>query len=353
MSSSSSNIDIIDTIPFEDIELATNNFADENLLTQTSYLKLYKGRLVQSSGELVDIVVRTWKHTITSYYEYQTQKSITHNELDMLEALRHKNIVPIFKIYGANDGGILHPVIINKHEANGSLDKHLSSSTLGWIQRLHICIGIARALSYLHYDAYENHKVIHGNIKSSKILLDQVWEPKLHGFGFAVKVKRNELHLTDKYNGSILYMDPAYETARDLTTKSDVFSFGVVLFEVLFGIEASVVTLDHKDNWYFVRMARANYEEKTLDEKIDPDLLKQMNMESLKIFSETAYFCLKERRLERPDMKKVFQRLEKALKLQPADDQSPVRPSICQTLVFTFFVLLSTYLSIYYNGPIY
>nr|XP_043609238.1 uncharacterized protein LOC122581141 isoform X2 [Erigeron canadensis] len=302
------------SIPFSDIESATNNFADECLVTQTSSSKIYKGRLLmQSSGEYVNIVVRKCLKPHNAL-----------NEVNILKDLTHKNIAPTLKIFYRKD--IL--VKINEHEANESLDKHLY--TLSWMQRLHICVGIARALTYLHYDAEEYHSVIHGNIKSSKILLDHDWEPKLYDFGFAVRAKRNQIYLTDKYNGSLLYMDPAYKTTEGLTHKSDVFSFGVVLFEVLFGMVASSVvpTPGHKaDHWYFARMARAGYEEKTLDEKIDPDLRKQMScLESLNIFSETAYFCLKEQRSQRPDMKKVLQKLERALELQHKHDQSLGHP---------------------------
>nr|XP_043611700.1 uncharacterized protein LOC122583349 [Erigeron canadensis] len=291
------------SILYEDIKSATNNYADENLVKQTTSSNIYKGRLVQTSGEVINIVVRRC-----------TQLHIAANEIIMLKDLRHENILPIFKFCEMVDT----LVIINKHEANESLDKHLSCSTLGWMQRLHICVGIARALTYLHYDAEVNHCVIHGNIKSSKILLDHDWEPKLHGFGFAVRAKRNQLYNTDKYNRSLYYMDPAYEHTRGLTHKSDVFSFGVVLFEALFGRDASSVlsTPDHNDKLYFARLARVHYEEKTLDDMIDPYLRVQMNLESLIVFSETAYFCLKEKPSERPDMKKVLQRLNSALELQ-------------------------------------
>nr|XP_043608996.1 uncharacterized protein LOC122580917 [Erigeron canadensis] len=298
-------------IPFEELKSATNNFDDKNLLSQTSSTNIYKGQLMQSSREFINIVVRI-----------SMRRHIANNEIIMLKDLKHENVVPTFKICGTADT----LVIINKHEVNESLDKHLSnSSTLSWMQRLHICVGIARALCYLHHDAEANHSVIHGNIKSSKILLDHHWEPKLHGFGFAVRARRNHLYLTDIYNGSLLYMDPAFETTGGLTNKSDVFSFGVVLFEVLFGMVASFVpTPDHYDNWYFARMARASYEEKTLDDMIHFDLQEQMNLESFNIFSETAYFCLKEERSQRPDMNKVLQRLERALELQYKHDQSLV-----------------------------
>ncbi|KAJ0511663.1 putative protein kinase RLK-Pelle-LRR-I-1 family [Helianthus annuus] len=290
-------------IPIEEIELATNNFSDENLLTRGSSFNVYKGQLLLQQGDSVNIVARKCR-----------QLAIFSTEVNVLKDLKHKNIVSTYKW---TDKGI----IINKYEANESLDKHLSSPTLTWMRRLLICVGVAHALSYLHYDAAENQYAIHGNIRSSKILLDHNWEPKLHGFKFAVKARKHHLHLTGKYNGSLHYMDPAYEDTRGLNHKSDIFSFGVVLFEVLFGREASI---PNDDNWYFARMARAHYEERKLDDLIDPVLRKQMNLQSLNMFAEIAYCCIKEKRSQRPDMKTIRTRLERTLELQRKHEQSTV-----------------------------
>ncbi|KAJ0511656.1 putative protein kinase RLK-Pelle-LRR-I-1 family [Helianthus annuus] len=285
-------------IPIEEIEYATNNFADENLLTRGSSFHVYKGQLLLQQGDSINIVARKCPQSL-----------IVATELGFLQHLKHKNIVSPYKFSETEDEGI----VINKYEANESLDKHLGSPTLTWMRRLLICVGVAHALSYLHYDAKENHYVIHGNIKSSKILLDHNWEPKLHGFKFAVKARKHHIHLTNKYNGSLHYMDPAYEDTRGFNHKSDVFSFGVVLFEVLFGREASI---PNDDNWYFARMARAHFEDRKLDNLIDPALRKQMNLQSLNLFAEIAYCCIKEQRSQRPDMNTMRTRLERALELQ-------------------------------------
>ncbi|KAM0065844.1 putative protein kinase RLK-Pelle-L-LEC family [Helianthus debilis subsp. tardiflorus] len=295
-------------IPLKKIELATNNFADENLLTQGVSFKVYKGQLLES-GNLIDIVARK-----------SMQRSIVANEVSITKNIHHKNILSIYKITYMKDGML----IINKEEANGSLEKHLSDpTTLTWMRRLHICVGVAHALKYLHYDIEENHYVIHGNIKSSKILLDHEWEPKLHGFGFAGRAKKHHLHLTHKYNGSLQYMDPSYENTIGLTHKSDVFSFGVLLFEVLFGKEAFI---ENNDNWYFARLARSHYEDSKLGDLINPDLQKQMSNQSFNIFAETAYYCLKELRTQRPDMNQVLSKLEKALELQQKHEL-PITPA--------------------------
>ncbi|KAF5784133.1 putative protein kinase RLK-Pelle-CR4L family [Helianthus annuus] len=201
-------------IPIEEIEYATNNFADENLLTRGSSFHVYKGQLLLQQGDSINIVARICPQWV-----------IVDTELMFFQHLKHKNIVSTYKWtlkdIDKDDEAF---IIINKYEANESLDKHLGSPTLTWMQRLLICVGVAHAPSYLHYDAGENHYLIHGNIRSSKILLDHNWEPKLHGFKFAVIAKTHHLHLTGKYNGSLHYMDPAYEDTRGLNHKSDIFS---------------------------------------------------------------------------------------------------------------------------------
>ncbi|XP_076956573.1 receptor-like protein kinase HERK 1 [Bidens hawaiensis] len=293
-------------IPYAEIESATNNFADENLLTQGTYCKVYKGQLLQSE-ELINIVVRKSR-----------QQFLTFNELMFYKGLKHKNIDSVLKIASTEN----ETLIIQKYEVNESLNKHLSGLTLTWMRRLHICVGVARALKSLHYD----YNIIHGNIKSSKILLDHNWEPKLHGFAFAVADEHDGPKSTSKYLRALQYLDPAHENTHNyVTNKSDIFSFGVLLFEVLFGKEASI---QNNDNWYFARLARSHYEEGKLDDLIDPDLRRQMNSQSLNIFAETAYCCLKVRPSERPDANQLLAKLEKTLELQHKHDQSIVAAAI-------------------------
>ncbi|KAL8199928.1 hypothetical protein R6Q57_013496 [Mikania cordata] len=243
------------TMTLKEIASATNNFADENIIARGSYGHVYKGSLLDHSGYLIRIVVRR---------SLRPKESFVVNDLKMYKNLKHKYIISPLKVdYHTYD----QVYTIHKYEANESLDKHLT--TLSWMQRLQICAGVAHALRYLHYGLKDDCSVIHGNIKSSKILLDHNWESKLHDFRCATKVKRHHLYLTSGYCGTLQYMDPAFESTGGLTHKSDVFFFGVVLFEVLFGTKASA---QQGDNWYFAKMARLGYEENRLDDIIDRDL---------------------------------------------------------------------------------
>ncbi|KAK1431367.1 hypothetical protein QVD17_07824 [Tagetes erecta] len=243
--------------------------------------------------------------------ESKEQLSDFENKLKLYDSLNHKNILSV-------NGGRKSSV----HEGIESLEKHLTAdSTLSWMQRLQICVDVADALRYLHFDLKDDSSVIHGNVNSSVILLNKDnFTPILHGFRYAVKVKRHSRYISRKYYGSLQYKDPAFESTGGLTHKSDVYSFGVVLFEVLFGLNASV---HEDDNRSFAQMARHYYDEKRLDEKINDDLRKQMDDQSLHLFSQTAYFCLEEQQAKRPDMEQVFKRLKKALELH----QSFVHPT--------------------------
>ncbi|KAL8263417.1 hypothetical protein R6Q59_024766 [Mikania micrantha] len=169
-------------IPLKEIASATNNFADENVIARGSHAHVYKGALSDSSGDLISVVVRGC---------LKRKGGVIVNDLMMYKNLKHKNIISLFKFKDTHG----ETYTIHKYESNESLDKHLT--TLSWMQRLQICAGVAHALRYLHFGLKDDYSVIHGNIKTSKILLDHNWEPKLHDFRCSVKVKRGQPVRTD------------------------------------------------------------------------------------------------------------------------------------------------------------
>nr|GEV28949.1 receptor-like protein kinase HERK 1 [Tanacetum cinerariifolium] len=228
MFSSSKKIDDF-KISLKKIVEATNNF--ENLIGKGGFGKVYKGNLLWT-GKRIDIAARRL------HSDYGQGDLEFWNEISMLalSGLKHDNLV-YFVGYCDEDG---QKIIVTKYEAKQSLDVHLKDSNLTWTQRLQICVGIAHALSYIHYDQGHDLSVIHRNIKSSKVLLDEKWEPKLSGFGISLKNSKARRHryLLAEVIGTIGYVDPTYEKTGFVTHKSDVFSFGVLLFEVLCGRRA-------------------------------------------------------------------------------------------------------------------
>ncbi|GKF07627.1 kinase-like domain, phloem protein 2-like protein [Tanacetum coccineum] len=262
------------------------------------------------SGQFIDIVARG----INRKYQKDENKKFR-IEKSMLSSLNHANLVSVI---GFCDE---YMITVYKKEANGSLNKYLSDQTLTWIQRLKICLGVANALSYIHYDAGRDFSVIHCNIRSSKILLDDQWEPKLSGFNLSLKnpVARRDRLVLSRDIIENAYLDPKYKKTGGMTHKSDVYSFGVVLFEVLCGMSAIDEDEDEDEEeeddesgeGLLSKLAKCH-----LDDMIMPQLRKQMDLKSFKIFSETAYWCIKEDRADRPYIDQVVKRLEKALEHQ-------------------------------------
>nr|GEY57281.1 protein kinase-like domain, phloem protein 2-like protein [Tanacetum cinerariifolium] len=273
-------------LTYEDIQSATKNWARGNIISEKTVERVYQGRILHS-GQFMDIVARR----IYPKFQKDMIKKFRMEKF-MLSSLNHTNLVSAIGFPNKFN----HMLIVYKKEANGSLNTYLSDQTLTWMQRLKICLGVANALCYIHYDTERDFSVIHCNIRSSKILLDEKWEPKLSGFQLALKntvPRRRNLLLTRDIIENV-YVDPKYKKTGGMTHKSDVYSFGVVLLEILCG-RSAVLPYEMLGEGLLSKMVKSN-----LDDMIDPHLRIQMHPESLKLFLETAYCCVKKERADRP-----------------------------------------------------
>ncbi|MFS7989370.1 putative protein kinase RLK-Pelle-CrRLK1L-1 family [Helianthus anomalus] len=271
-------------IPLEDVLKATDNFHHDNIIGRGGFGPAYKGQL-QRSGELIKIAALRLdrKH---GQGEVEFWKEIT-----MLSELKHTNIISIIGFCDEKD----EKIIITTYATKGSLKEHLNSPNLTWTQRLKISIGVARALSYLRYDEGRGYGVIHRNINSSTILLDENWEAKLSGFKVSVKqaVNRMEEVFLCEPIGTIGYMEPEIKKMKGVTHKSDIYAFGVVLFEILCGRRAYI---ENEADRYLDRLAKHHYDNKTIQDILHVHLLNQSSPASLTYYSNTAYACLNEDR---------------------------------------------------------
>ncbi|KVI05524.1 Protein kinase, catalytic domain-containing protein [Cynara cardunculus var. scolymus] len=290
-------------IPLEDILLATNEFAEANIIARTGFGKVYKGQSIRLGIVAIKKLDRTYGQGDREFMM----------EIALLSMCKHENIVTLVGF--CDEGG--EKILVYRYEQNGSLDRLLRSKDLTWMHRLRICLGAAFGLKYLHDDVGPQCRVLHRDVKSANILLDENWKPKISDFGLS-KIALSNVPLSALVSnpcGTQGYIDPQYIGHSTLTQKSDVYSFGVVLLEVLFG--RAVTVAEHPDkNHFSVKMAKSHYEEKTLEKIIDADLRKQMKSGSLSTFSAIAYKCLKEHGEERPRMIQVIEQLVKALEYQ-------------------------------------
>jgi serine/threonine protein kinase len=294
-------------IPLETIRSATNNFSDKKIVGEDASEKDYEGQLSRSGP---------WIFARRLNKEWFDGDQQFWMEVSMLSSLKHKNLASLVGFCDEND----EKVIIYKRDTRGSLYNYLSDPILlTWVRRLKICVGIAHALSYIHYDESRDFSVIHRNITSYLILLNDDWEPKLGDFISSMKIKASERHNsfnTDKVWSRDGYTDLTYIETKTANHKSDIYSIGIVMFELLCGRKAVIV--DDHDNKYLASVAVAHYRDKKLNEIIDWELLNQMDSQSFNIFAEIAYECLNEEQSQRPDIDEIATRLEKALEHQNA-----------------------------------
>ncbi|GJS27030.1 kinase-like domain, phloem protein 2-like protein [Tanacetum coccineum] len=290
-------------IPLESVLSATNNFDDTNVIGSCGYEKRHTGQL-SWSGELIKITARRFN---------KDEHEMFWTEVSMLSSLKHQNLVSLLGFCDENG----EKIIITRHEKMGSLSNHLSDATLlTWVQRLKISVGLAHALSYIHYDEPHVFSVIHRDISSPAVVLNDNFEPKLSFFERSMKIEASERHHsfhTSQAWSRKGYTDPTYEKTKSVNHKMDVYSFGIVLFELLCGRE-SIIADDI--NKCLAPAAILLYKEKKLNEIVDWDLWKQMDSQSFDMFSEIAYECLNEEESQRPSIDEIVPRLEKVLELQ-------------------------------------
>ncbi|XP_071717903.1 uncharacterized protein [Rutidosis leptorrhynchoides] len=290
-------------ISLEDIQLATENFHGKNYIGRGGFGKVYKGKLPQSDS----IIVAKQLDTEGGQGDKQFR-----NELQILFECKHNNIISLVGYCDKED----EKIIVYEYASRGSLDRYLSDAHLNWITRLNICIGVATALNFLHRGVGTLEMVIHRDIKPENILLTGDWSAKLGDFGLSlISAINNETDfIIDRACGTEGYVDPLYLKLGFLTKESDIYSFGVVLFEILCGR----LTFETREGMHLPNFIKQRFQKGKgkHDAVVFEKIKEQIMPEALSVFQMIAYRCLNEKREERPTAKEILEQLEKALELQ-------------------------------------
>lgn len=285
-----------------EIKLATSNFSSEHFIGKGGFGNVYKG-LIDKGKEIV--AIKRLKPSST-----QGEKEFL-TEIETLSELRHVNLVPL--IGYCNVPGEM--IIVYEYMSNGTLADHLynhvrndrSFSLLNWKQCLNICVGAARGLDYLH----TGHGIIHRDVKVSNILLDENLTAKISDFGLAKHENMTDLHsfVSTDVKGSHWYVDPYYLNNRKLTRKSDTYSFGVVLLEVLCGRPAFDPRVA-QDEQILIKWTKDKISKGEVDQIVSSSLREEISPGILREFVEIAERCLHNEPKKRPTMAQVVLQLE-------------------------------------------
>nr|AEJ72567.1 putative serine/threonine kinase [Malus domestica] len=294
-----------------EIRAATQCFDRTLVIGEGGFGRVYKGRIkVDGDEDRMDVVAikRLSRDSEQRMREFRA-------EVQLLCQLRHPNLISLVGFCQENG----ERIIVYDYMPNGTLSDYLLDPSniknkdpfpLTWKQRLKISIGVARSIHYLH--AGVKHVVIHRYVKCSSVLLDQNLVPKLSDFGMSKMgppVLSNALiKLSSRVFGTIGYLAPEYALFGQLTEKSDVFSFGMVLLEVLCAKSVS--------REIFECVERGE----TFPAMIDPFLMGKVAPDCLRKFMNIAVRCVRRTGAERPTMGEVQVELECALELQESAD---------------------------------
>ena len=278
-----------------EVDKATNNFSDDNIVGRGGFGTVYKGIL---SNQVVVAIKKAQRVDRTQMEQFV-------NELIILSQANHKNVVQLLGCCLETEV----PLLVYEFITNGALFHHLHNTLapMSWEKRLNIAVETASALAYLHLAA--NIPIIHRDVKSSNILLDKNFTAKVSDFGASRPIPYNQTHVTTLVQGTLGYMDPEYFQTSQLTEKSDVYSFGVVLIELLTRKKPIMDGVMEDVRSLALQFSILFHQNKLLD-IVDLEVAEEAGMRHVETIAKLALRCLRLKGEERPRMIDVAIELE-------------------------------------------
>ncbi|XP_072971790.1 PTI1-like tyrosine-protein kinase At3g15890 [Typha angustifolia] len=277
---------------------ATDNFHESNKLGEGGFGTVYWGRT--SRG--VEIAVKRLK-AMTAKAEMEFAV-----EVEILGRVRHKNLLSLRGFYAGGE----ERLIVYDYMPNHSLISHLHGQhaadlLLDWPRRMKIAIGAAEGLAYLHHEA--SPRIIHRDIKASNVLLDAEFNAKVADFGFAKLVPEGVSHLTTRVKGTLGYLAPEYAMWGKVSDSCDVFSFGVLLLEMV-AARKPIEKLPGGVKRDILQWAAPHVENGRWERIVDPRLGGRYDVVELKNAVAVAMRCTDNKVERRPTMKEVVEMLK-------------------------------------------
>lgn len=294
---------------YAELRSATDNFNRSNKVGRGGFGTVYKGTIRNGREVAVKVLSAESRQGIREFL----------TEIDVITNVKHPNLVELIGccVEGSNR------ILVYEYLKNSSLDRALLGSNsepadFTWSIRSTICLGVAQGLAYLHEEIAS--PIVHRDIKASNILLDKNYVPKIGDFGLAKLFPDNVTHISTRVAGTTGYLAPEYAWHGQLTKKADIYSFGILILEIVSGTSSSRSIL--MDDKVLLEKAWELYEAERLKELVDPALVDYPEEEVIR-YIKVALFCLQAAAARRPTMPQVVTMLSKPIRINESELTAP------------------------------
>ncbi|KAJ8466221.1 hypothetical protein OPV22_028773 [Ensete ventricosum] len=290
-------IEGINIYTYKELKIATDDFCTANKVGEGGFGSVYRGILKDGTVVAIKMLSSESKQGVGEFL----------TEIKVISGIIHENLV---KLYGCCVEEP-HRILVYNYLENNSLSQTLLGANRGniqfnWKARVKICIGVARGLAFLHEEVHPH--VLHRDIKASNILLDKDLTPKISDFGLAKLLPSNVTHVSTRVAGTLGYLAPEYAIRGQVTKKSDVYSYGVLLLEIVTGRCNTNTRLPFQDRFLLERTWSV-YEHGDLERIIDSSLTDDLDVEEKCRFLKVGLLCTQDAMKLRPSMSTVIMML--------------------------------------------
>ncbi|XP_009361745.2 cold-responsive protein kinase 1 isoform X1 [Pyrus x bretschneideri] len=292
-----SGIHNVKLFTYKELRIATEDFSPANKIGEGGFGSVYKGQLKDRKFAAIKVLSAESRQGVKEFL----------TEIDVISKIKHENLV---ELYGCCVEGNQRILVYNYLE-NNSLAQNLiggsSNLQFSWRTRREICIGIACGLAFLHEEVRPH--IIHRDIKASNILLNEDLMPKISDFGLAKLIPPNMTHVSTRVAGTIGYLAPEYAIRGQLTRKADIYSFGVLLMEIVSGRCNTNTRLPIGEQYLLERTWKL-YEQRELVGLVDTSLGGDFDAEEACRFLKIGLLCTQDTPKLRPSMSNVVKMLK-------------------------------------------
>lgn len=282
---------------YNDLRKATQDFSDANKIGEGGFGSVFRGVLKDGTLVAVKVLSATSRQGVREFL----------TELTAISDIKHANLVTLIGCCAEGS----HRILVYNYLENNSLAQTLlgsrySNIRFNWRARVKIAVGIACGLAFLHEEIRPH--IIHRDIKASNILLDKDLTPKISDFGLARLLPPNATHVSTRVAGTLGYLAPEYAIRGQVTKKSDIYSYGVLLLEIVSGRCNTNTRLPSEDQFLLER-TWALYEEGRLEDIIDIDIGDDLDVDEACRFMKIGLLCTQDAMARRPSMTNVVRML--------------------------------------------